>query len=523
MGHIKDKICVIIESQEQLDRVISFLNVDWVVDYKTMKESYPDEPVCKSLCTPNWSKVAYYNNYEKSYTIISFQEFERDYLSKKEDKPVDRVEVFPGIYVGDIVVSLKHRESCRTVGDLFKVLGSSYRNTLYYQTSINNDEPSEWKKATPEEVEAYNQGIRNIKDIKPKERVVNTHGLSVGMNIPQDVLNAWCKKDDNEFDLANSKKSWHKFGSHYSSNRTIVKFDVYDGVDGFHPSGVHNNELVVRAEGFLDFMNNFNKPKEEVKFKKGDWIYTLPHSNGWGMSPSDVDKVFRVEDVETDEEFVKLKLDKSSCPTAVTQGTIRVRVRDIRAAYPHEISKEQTTNFKVGDWVYVLTTDKNGYKKVGDVFQAVKVEVTSWGEEQVWFAEGKSVIKDRLRLATSQEIAKAKGLVDKPVITTNFQVGDFITWNNCDGDSYEISKINGDKLSVIYKGLDYNYSFSQLKDLRLVKRGNLVDKGSRWEYEIKKEVVDKYPRTIKESYQQLEHQQPILIKQVKPKKGLLVV
>jgi hypothetical protein len=90
-----------------------------------------------------------------------------------------KLEVFPGVFVGDIVVSLEERVDYRNIGDMFQVLPNSTEKCLYYEYSISslkmgithNSNSKSWRKATPEEVKDYNKGIRNlsITENKPVE------------------------------------------------------------------------------------------------------------------------------------------------------------------------------------------------------------------------------------------------------------------------------------------------------------------------------------------------------------------
>ena len=77
--------------------------------------------------------------------------------------------VFGKYKVGVIVVSLKCVGKHRKIGEMFAVLSDSSKNRLYFEPMTCSTEPESWRLATPEEVEAYNQGIRNVADIKPKD------------------------------------------------------------------------------------------------------------------------------------------------------------------------------------------------------------------------------------------------------------------------------------------------------------------------------------------------------------------
>lgn len=96
-------------------------------------------------------------------------------------------EIFPGIYPGDVVVSLEHRPEHRRAGDILEVLTKSSRNCLYYRTrrsnqdNVNTSTSNSFRKATPEETawykSTYKEGIfLNIEDM-PKDQVINTYSI----------------------------------------------------------------------------------------------------------------------------------------------------------------------------------------------------------------------------------------------------------------------------------------------------------------------------------------------------------
>jgi hypothetical protein len=91
--------------------------------------------------------------------------------AKRTDVPVkeERVEVFPGIYVGDIVVSLRNFVGARKIGDIFRVLPYSKKDDLFYTKTKSSVDKSSWRLATPAEIKLYNNGGKNINDIFKKE------------------------------------------------------------------------------------------------------------------------------------------------------------------------------------------------------------------------------------------------------------------------------------------------------------------------------------------------------------------
>lgn len=102
-------------------------------------------------------------------------EQESDYWEHIHGKLLDNtyfqeeILVFGKYKVGDIVVSLKCVGKYRKIGEMFAVLSDSSKNRLYFEPMTCSTEPESWRLATLEEIEAYNQGIRNVADIKPKD------------------------------------------------------------------------------------------------------------------------------------------------------------------------------------------------------------------------------------------------------------------------------------------------------------------------------------------------------------------
>lgn len=89
-----------------------------------------------------------------------------------------KIEVFPGIYVGDLVVSLRNRFDHRKEGDIIEVQRTSKKDCLYYRSGkssrygeVCTTEFETFRKATPEEIEWYKSAKKelhihpNIKDM----------------------------------------------------------------------------------------------------------------------------------------------------------------------------------------------------------------------------------------------------------------------------------------------------------------------------------------------------------------------
>ena len=77
----------------------------------------------------------------------------------------NNIKVFNEYNIGDIVVSLNNKPSYRKIGDMFIILERSTPFTLYYAPYTSSGIFKDWRAATEVEIDAYNNGIKNIKDI----------------------------------------------------------------------------------------------------------------------------------------------------------------------------------------------------------------------------------------------------------------------------------------------------------------------------------------------------------------------
>lgn len=99
---------------------------------------------------------------------------------------------------------------------------------------------------------------------EPKLPEINTYGLKVGDVLDEDMINAWSSCDKNFFQ-PNSGKWSKKDTVSFVGGRKIESFKVFNGIVGFLVSGT--NEVYLKAEGFKEFAESFDKPKFEV----GKW------------------------------------------------------------------------------------------------------------------------------------------------------------------------------------------------------------------------------------------------------------
>lgn len=126
--------------------------------YRLIDNDYRYAPLCKiPLDEPRRKKARYatpeeiaeYDRLGKPYDITK--------LNKKEDILV--LDKFP---IGTVVVSLNKVGNFRNEGDLFKILPNSKPHYLYYLDKTHSSNPSDWRAANEEEIQAFDNGITNI-------------------------------------------------------------------------------------------------------------------------------------------------------------------------------------------------------------------------------------------------------------------------------------------------------------------------------------------------------------------------
>lgn len=197
-----------------------------------------------------------------------------------ESTLVQRVEVFPGIYVGDVVVSLSDMNHDRSVGDLFVVFPNSKKDWLYYKKNVFSSTPSYWRIATTKEIEFYNNGGRNINDMKPETDLTNDLFLiaeaikryPVGtkfypVHIPVDPTEYCIVTEDSEFIISDYGSIYSAINGAYwmhQSNKkygtTILNRKVYCKKNGW--------AQIVKEEKQANFNNQSNTNQNGNKTKE---------------------------------------------------------------------------------------------------------------------------------------------------------------------------------------------------------------------------------------------------------------
>ena len=94
-----------------------------------------------------------------------------------------------------------------------------------------------------------------------KKEEINTYGLTVGMHLPCDVIEAWERAGYNR-NASALPREWKKAATRFRTDRKIVEFKVLDGVVGFLISGTLG--VYHRAEGFKEFLDRYQKDTTET-------------------------------------------------------------------------------------------------------------------------------------------------------------------------------------------------------------------------------------------------------------------
>ena len=249
-------------------------------------------------------------------------------------KPETEVLVFGKYKVGDVVVSLTAYGSSREEGSLFTVKEKSAPHKLCYDTCFCNSLPNDWRLATPEEIKAYNSGIKNIADIK------------------QEAVHCTTQE---EWDFVLSKFNPRGLTtdnfSKNSYNKCIITASSNSGYVGCYSSKnylVTNNYTILTFKQWCDKYNH--SYVEEPISLEGRYIKCLKE-NDWNGGKTKVGQVLTIKKVDTQGDlFISGRcLDKSR----LESGEFELLPID----YTPDLIKEEQTMFKKGDYIVTLIND----------------------------------------------------------------------------------------------------------------------------------------------------------------------
>lgn len=179
----------------------------------------------------------------------------------------EEILVFGKYKVGVIVVSLKCVGKHRKIGEMFAVLSDSSKNRLYFEPMTCSTEPESWRPATPEEVEAYNQGVRSVADIKPKSK------RAVAFNSEEERRHILAHFNPGGISLSGVNKGWICL----DKGTWSLEWDIFE------------KDRYIEMS-FQDWCKEFNHPfdyKEAVHCTtQEEWDFVLSKFNGYGPSKS---------------------------------------------------------------------------------------------------------------------------------------------------------------------------------------------------------------------------------------------
>lgn len=222
---------------------------------------------------------------KENCTVISFEDW------CKENGHVTKVEVFPGVFVGDIVVSLTyHASSARVDGSIHVVTTESSKGSLYY-TAINgenicNSTQEHWRLATEEEAKAFRDGVKNINDVPKKVEEMKFEvgqwyrgdiGKSIYYIKPFKLGN--CARIDGETIINNTGYNSNNYFSNEGLTRILKPLTDLSEIQSYLPEG-HPDKIWIP--------------------KKGEWVKVNKTSMGQDYDGSKyLGQVFQVSKVDS--------------------------------------------------------------------------------------------------------------------------------------------------------------------------------------------------------------------------------
>lgn len=221
------------------------------------------------------------------HTIISFEDW------CKENGHITKIEIFPRIYIGDVVVSLTyHDSSMRVEGSIHVVRTESSKGSLYY-TAINGDclcscTQAHWRPTTEEEAKAFKNGVKNINDVLKK---VEEMKFEVGK---------WYKGE------INSRIYYIKPSE--TGNSKIVRGEII--TSSYNESDFFSNEDLITTLKLLTDLSEIQSdlpeghPDKIWIPKKGEWVKVYKTSMGPNYDGSKyLGQVFQISDVKGPSDF----------------------------------------------------------------------------------------------------------------------------------------------------------------------------------------------------------------------------
>jgi hypothetical protein len=305
-----------------------------------------------------WGNSYYYiNEYDRIVDCVDL-----DLTDKTElflDGPVkepEKVEVFPGIYIGDVVVSLQHVFAARKKGDIFKVSSESKKNSLCYTNNCSSS-IHEWRLATSEEKEAFEKGITNINDIKKEPE--EDFSKFIGQWVTWDGWSAEsvCKVTKIEkYSFAGNNcriyfdEAYVHYITQFSDNWTAIIKELEilskEELEDYLPEDVYMKEFPENIipeylELLPDYSNEVTgtifKTSEPYKQPTIDWIKANSWQDFWDNIPKHHKRYFKTSTKkEYEKQYIRPKFIKDVDPTV--KSTPSTSLQDYLKSIPDTFS-----------------------------------------------------------------------------------------------------------------------------------------------------------------------------------------
>lgn len=216
--------------------------------------------LCKKECNFNWDQTIEGHDFWEDINDGYFDDFYKKYPKKTKFKLGDKVKIInrhPDNTTGS-------RPFNKQSGMIAYVCHQDYNYYTLTSDLVNSGDYYGLLKIN-------NQSNFYFKDsdleLIVEEPEINTYGLEVGDKLPQKVI---CQWGDQGLNYCGPSKKWEKTIGQFMNDRTIEHFKIIDGIVAFKVS--NTGSVYFKAEGFKEFMDNFDKPKLQVnKWYKWFW------------------------------------------------------------------------------------------------------------------------------------------------------------------------------------------------------------------------------------------------------------
>ena len=431
---------------------------------------------CKEITFEQFKEHVFKNSNMKisNYECLPFPK-DKPYIKLRVTKDIVKKDISTGKNLPDIIPagSITWAESS-FFEDVISRLGNIHPENNRYSANI----PAEYFEIIEECI----------------DEPINTYGLQVGDKLPSAIISEWKRVGNNRCQINDG--SWEKSSMPFHGDRTILSFKVLHGIIGFEVSGTV--DVYLRAEGFKEFMESFNKPKFETGkwYKYNDWYLKLLRIRE--------DNIFIASDTIwiTENEYKDWSNQEFTCGQADKSKILLTDLSEIQPYLPDghidKVSMKKN-EFKKGDYVVCLSEAKPAPKSFshekngGNGFKAnycFKLDsANDYSEQQTLFPEKHvhGFWSDSVRYATPEEIAEYDRLGEPYNVTTlnikkddngrplkTFEVGKWYT-NPCypeiNGVKYKYFRIKQVEQIKGYKSWYNKFVFDKVAD----ENWNIID------------------------------------------------